>query len=142
MKLFICLLFFLNHIFSFPQVGIGTTTPHASSVLDVNSTSAGFLPPRLTSAQRDAIVSPAIGLTIYNIEINCLEWWNGTIWFNGCGTTFLATIPANSLCIGKTISKLNLSHQKVLMKEGVNFLYLFQKTEKYCFKKSPMPVLL
>lgn len=106
MKYSIYILFIgLSAIFSNAQVGIGTATPDASSVLDVTSTSAGFLPPRLTTAQRDAIGSPAIGLTVYNIEINCLEWWNGSIWYNGCGTTFLASIPANSICIGKTISK-------------------------------------
>jgi uncharacterized protein (TIGR02145 family) len=92
-------------LFTFAQVGIGTTNPDASSALDINSTSAGFLPPRMTTAQRNAIASPAVGLTIYNTTINCIEWWNGSLWYNGCGTTFLATIPTNSLCIGKTISK-------------------------------------
>jgi uncharacterized protein (TIGR02145 family) len=99
------LLICLSVTFTFAQVGIGTTNPDASSVLDVNSTTAGFLPPRLTTIQRNAIISPAVGLTIYNTTINCIEWWNGSLWYNGCGTTFLATIPANSLCIGKTISK-------------------------------------
>lgn len=91
--------------FAFAQVGIGTTTPNASSILDVSSTTAGFLPPRMTTVQRDAIVSPAVGLIIYNTTINCVEWWTGSYWYNGCGTTFQGTIPTNSLCIGKTISK-------------------------------------
>ena len=69
------------------NVGIGTNTPHASAVLDVSSTSKGFLPPKMTTAQRNAIVSPAVGLTIYNITVNCLQWWNGTIWYDGCGNT-------------------------------------------------------
>lgn len=87
------------------QVGIGTVTPDASSVLDVTSTTAGLLPPRMTTTQRDAIPSPAVGLFIYNTTINCMEWWTGAYWHNGCGTTFQATIPTNSLCVGKTISK-------------------------------------
>jgi len=87
------------------QVGIGTTTPNPTSALDISSTTAGFLPPRLTTVQRDAISSPATGLLIYNTTINCVEWWNGTLWQNACGTTFVATIPSNTLCIGKTISK-------------------------------------
>jgi hypothetical protein len=41
------------------KVGIGTTNPHASSILDLTSTTQGFLVPRLTTAQRDAIASPA-----------------------------------------------------------------------------------
>ena len=51
--------------FASAQVGVGTTTPHASAVLDVTSTTQGFLPPRMTQAQRNAIVSPASGLIIW-----------------------------------------------------------------------------
>lgn len=101
--LYLVLVCLVNNLFA--QVGIGTTNPDASSVLDVKSTTAGFLPPRLTTEQRDAITSPATGLVIYNTTINCIEWWNGILWQNACGTTFLASIPANPICIGKTISK-------------------------------------
>ncbi len=53
------------------NVGIGTTTPNASAQLDVTSTSKGVLIPRMTGAQRNAIVSPVAGLLIYqnNTEI-------------------------------------------------------------------------
>jgi hypothetical protein len=67
------------------SLGVGTTAPDASSKLEVNSTTQGFLPPRMTTAQRDAIASPAAGLTIYNTTVNCLQWWNGTFWYDGCG---------------------------------------------------------
>src|ERR1700712_1466637 len=40
----------------------------ASSVLDVKSTSKGFLAPRMTAAQRAAIVSPAEGLLVYQTD--------------------------------------------------------------------------
>jgi uncharacterized protein (TIGR02145 family) len=46
------------------QVGINNPTPHASAALDVTSTTQGFLPPRMTLAQRDAITTPAEGLMI------------------------------------------------------------------------------
>ncbi len=47
------------------SVGIGTTTPDASSLLEIKSTKKGLLIPRMTKTQRDAIASPAIGLLIY-----------------------------------------------------------------------------
>jgi len=61
-------------------VGIGTTSPDASASLEISSTSSGFLPPRLTTTQRDAIASPAEGLTIYNTDISDMEFYNGTTW--------------------------------------------------------------
>ncbi len=66
------------------NIGIGTTTPNSSAVTDMASTTQGFLPPRMTTAQRDAIVTPATGLTIYNTTVNCIQWWNGTIWYDFC----------------------------------------------------------
>lgn len=53
--------------------------------MELYSITKGFLPPRLTTMQRNAIVSPAEGLTIYNLTKKCFEWSNGIFWFNGCG---------------------------------------------------------
>ena len=47
------------------QEGIGTNSPDASAILDLTSTTQGFLPPRMTYAQMTAIVSPTAGLTVY-----------------------------------------------------------------------------
>jgi hypothetical protein len=60
----------------------GTYTDIASSALSVNSTTQGFLPPRLTTTQRDAIASPATGLVVYNTTDNLLSFYNGTAWTN------------------------------------------------------------
>ncbi|MGJ8548315.1 hypothetical protein [Winogradskyella wichelsiae] len=57
----------------FAQVGIGTETPDASSILELQSTEGGLLLPRLTTEQRDAILTPAEGLTIYNTTTQVLE---------------------------------------------------------------------
>jgi hypothetical protein len=65
------------------SVGIGaTTTPAASAMLDVNSTTKGILPPRMTTTQRDLISSPATGLLIYNTTTNRLEVRNTTTWLS------------------------------------------------------------
>jgi hypothetical protein len=57
-----------------------TTTQNASAVLDVESTTRGFLPPRMTTAQRDLIATPAAGLVIYNTSTNKHQGYNGTTW--------------------------------------------------------------
>lgn len=72
------------------QTVIGGSTPDNSAMLDVQGTSRGFLPPRLTSAQRDAISNPAEGLVIYNTETDCLNHFSGTRWYEHCG----AALPA------------------------------------------------
>ncbi|MBG6110539.1 hypothetical protein IWX84_001418 [Flavobacterium sp. CG_9.10] len=53
----------------FAQVGIGTTSPAASSILDLTSTTQGLLTPRMTTAQRIAIASPADGLMVYDTDL-------------------------------------------------------------------------
>ena len=62
------------------NVGIGTLTPEATALLDVYSTSKGVLIPRMTTAQRDAIASPATGLQVYNTSTNVLNYYNGSAW--------------------------------------------------------------
>ena len=77
----ICLIFatiFISTI-SLAQVGIGTNSPNASAKLDITSTTQGLLPPRMTIAQRDAIVSPIAGLMIF-----CTDNFGGEVEvFNG-----------------------------------------------------------
>jgi len=61
------------------EVGIGGTA-NAASLLDVASTTKGFLPPRMTTAQRDAIASPPAGLMIYNTTTNKLNVRTASSW--------------------------------------------------------------
>jgi hypothetical protein len=51
-----------------------------SAMLDVKSTSKGMLVPRMTTAQRTAIVTPAAGLMVYDITTNGYWFYNGTAW--------------------------------------------------------------
>ena len=60
------------------QVGIGTNTPNENAALELSSTSQGMLFPRMNSTQRDAIDSPAKGLTIFNTTLNCIQTNIGT----------------------------------------------------------------
>ncbi len=64
------------------QVGINAdqSNPDPSAMLDVQSTDKGFLIPRMNTAGRNAIISPATGLLVYNTEDSCLNYYNGQAW--------------------------------------------------------------
>lgn len=70
-------------------VGIGVVTPDSKAILDLTSTTKGFLLPRMTEVQRDAISSPTTGLEIYNTTTNKIDFYNGSSWAaigSGSGT--------------------------------------------------------
>jgi hypothetical protein len=60
------------------QVGIGTTTPDPSSMLDISSTSQGMLTPRMTTIQKTGITSPADGLLVYDTDLKSFYYYNST----------------------------------------------------------------
>jgi hypothetical protein len=69
------------------QLGINTSSPDASALVDITSTTKGFLPPRMTGAQAEAISSPAAGLLVYanngnGSTITSTGWWGytGSTW--------------------------------------------------------------
>lgn len=69
----------------FAQIGIGTSSPDASAVLDMTSTSQGVLIPRMTTVQREAIITPVIGLQVYDTDTKSVWNYNGSEWANGTG---------------------------------------------------------
>jgi len=62
------------------QLGIGAFPADASSKLELLSTTQGFLKPRMTEAQRDAISTPATGLEIYNTDTSSPDFFDGVVW--------------------------------------------------------------
>ncbi len=64
------------------SVGIGTTAPHASAVMQMASTTKGFLPPRMTRAQRNAIGTPTQGLMVFNTDDSTLDYYSGSAWLS------------------------------------------------------------
>lgn len=69
------------------QITLGTSnTPDVSAVVEVASTIRGFLQPRQTTTQRDAITSPAAGLSVYNTITNTPDFYNGTVWKSNAGS--------------------------------------------------------
>lgn len=64
------------------NMGLGTQAPNSNAILDISSNSKGVLFPRMTTTQRNTIPLPPIGLTIYNIDRNEFEWFEGQVWLN------------------------------------------------------------
>lgn len=96
------------------RVGVGGA-PDSTSLLDLTSTTKGFLAPRMTTAQRDAIAAPATGLLVYNTTTSLFNYYDGVAmaWIavdsgtgdwnilgntgTVAGTNFLGTTDANAL---------------------------------------------
>jgi hypothetical protein len=90
----ITVIFFLSTISNGQGVAINTdnTTADASAVLDVKSNTKGMLVPRMTTAQRTAIVAPAKGLLVFDNTIGSFWFYNGSAWAAvGGGAAF--TLP-------------------------------------------------
>lgn len=81
------------------QVGLGTISPNNSALLDVHSTSKGVLIPRMSMENRNAIINPAIGLFIYNLDLKCFESFNGSGWINLCGINGSISSPSNVVAV-------------------------------------------
>jgi hypothetical protein len=63
--------------------GVGTNASNnASAKVQVDSTTQGFLPPRMTTTQKTAIATPAAGLMVYDTTLNQMSYYNGTTWIN------------------------------------------------------------
>jgi hypothetical protein len=106
----IILLIFLGYFDLYSQVGISTgeAQPDPSAILDVNSTSKGFLLPRMTYDERNAIVNPAEGLIVFCTDCGLdatgtLCVFTGSVWytFNLCKIN--APDPDNNLAFPPTI---------------------------------------
>lgn len=69
-------------------LGVGTIAPVASAKVEILSTTKGFLKPRMTTTQRDAITSPATGLEIYNTTTSLPNFYDGAAWQSATGYTF------------------------------------------------------
>jgi hypothetical protein len=99
-KQLIAICLFIISTASFSQIGIGTTTPETSAILDISvdnlpaNAKKGLMPPKMTQTERDAITLPAVGLMVFNTTTNRPNFWSGTEWLNFNGST------AETLAIG------------------------------------------
>jgi len=92
------------------SIGNGSTAANASSILDLTSTTKGFLPPRMTSAQRSAISSPENGLVLYqNDGTTGLYQYNSGVW--------------QRLTTGNKALNFLLQHTSTTYADGTNYYF-------------------
>ena len=75
--------FSTTHIIATADEVIGGSTINANAVLDVQSTTKAFMPPRMTNTQMNAIATPTAGMVVYNTDFTALATYNGSIWTYG-----------------------------------------------------------
>ena len=83
-------------------IGLGTITPNASALLDITSTTQGFLTPRMTQTERNAISTPATGLFIYNTTSSHFNFWDGAAWLVIESSTLTSDTLGQVLAAGNT----------------------------------------
>ncbi len=83
---------------------IGSKVLTPSALLSLPSTTRGFLPPVMSSAQRLSIASPATGLVVFDITLQCLEFYNGASWVGLCGTAPTGFIPLAGTTVGNPVT--------------------------------------
>ena len=106
LRFLICLTatFILNFHSWAQSVGIGTSTPHESAIVEMQSNSKGLLPPRMSWQQIQAIPQPANGLIVYDNTTQALRMYDGNSWtilskgssnsLNGSGGSSFGVTPA------------------------------------------------
>jgi len=104
-KKYLFIILFVSSNILIGQVGIGTVTPNFSSALDITSTDKGLLIPRMTTSQRNAIISPANGLFVYNTDSDEFQYNSNNpttpIW------RALSLIPTGSAVAGSSLKYTN-----------------------------------
>lgn len=102
--LYIILLFItLNN---FAQMSFGTTTPHPAAILDLTSSTKGFLPPRMNNVQKLSILTPPSGLMIWCTDCGTnglLQVYNGSSWTDLSGL-FTPTSTSNGTAVVSSYS--------------------------------------
>ncbi len=135
------------------QVGIGTTTPNSNAMLDVESTTKGFLPPRMTTAQKNtlggSLNSADKGMLIFDIDLTAFYYWDGTQWLliridsvvtdsDSLGNIYLTEVGAVTLILSSpkkilgTTASLNLVNF-ITGGENNRLVYDGSETSKFTF---------
>jgi hypothetical protein len=114
------------------KIGDNPNSVSGSAVLEVESVSMGFLPPRMTTAQRNAIPAPVFGLQIYNTDSNCMEYYRPSGWYSMCPK--LPTLSTNAIT---SITGVSASSGGDISDDGGSTV----TARGICWSTNPLPTL-
>lgn len=145
MKIKIVFFLLISFHFCEAQIGMGTTTPNSSSVLDIASNNKGLLTPRMNNAQRNAILAPAIGLLIYNTDDSDFNSYNGSLLgWQDFSTAFMAVAATSNITTTSTTDQTAIG-MTVVPKMGtysVQFNSQFNNADNYTYASSTVGSIL
>ena len=98
------------------------TAVNASASLQVDSTVQGFLPPRLTTTQKNAITTPATGLEVYDSTTNTPNYYNGTTWVGVASNQSTGLSPGLFAQTSDSTPVVNTTVETTLISTGVGTL--------------------
>ena len=109
------------------SVGVGISniaiTPHASAILEMRTTDKGLLIPRMTTAERNSITSPATGLMLYNTETNQYDFYNGSAWVYWESPVHLSATAAQEFTTSATTDVVITGMEKTVEVAGTYAVY-------------------
>ncbi len=143
-KFFIGAIFMISSIFLTAQVSFNTdgSDPDSSAMLDVKSSGKGFLPPRVANVS--AVSNPVAGLMVYDQNLNCMRYYDGTVWSECIGKPFICEDPFMDSRDGKVYNSVQIGSQ-CWMAENLNIGTMIDGSssqtnndtiEKYCYNNS------
>ena len=113
------------------SLSVGTTSVNASAIVDISSTSKGFLPPRMNYSQRTGISSPAEGLIVYQNNTSGTSY-KGAYLYNGSSWQLITLPYKKYVAIIEVDSSNSLATQTVLENElGGSVTITYNSTAKY-----------
>jgi hypothetical protein len=98
-------------------------TPHASAILEMRTTDKGLLIPRMTTAERNSITSPATGLMLYNTETNQYDFYNGSAWVYWESPVHLSATAAQEFTTSATTDVVITGMEKTVEVAGTYAVY-------------------
>jgi len=115
MKNILLLLIIFGTMTIYAQVGIGTTNPSSSTMLDVQSSTSGFAMPRMNSTDRLNIANPVPGLQVYDTDYKAIWFYDGNEWRSVGPLAYGRINPDGTATriVGASVSHVGTGHYKI-----------------------------